>query len=146
MSKKKNNRKRKTSGWAYTKNYPHKKHPANYKYTNTYSDDIEYLTFTHSSEVDLDNEKISTIPLSDNISPSERLKNKRTNNKKNISYVYPNVFIGKRSSLHKETNEFDPVESDKNLIATLFNTLPKKYVPITGGNGKFKKNKKLRKK
>ena len=146
MGKKRNIRRRKTGGWAYTKSYPHRRHPANYKYTNTYNDDIEYLTFTHSSEVDLDNEKVSTIPLSDNISPSERLKNNKTNNKNNISYVYPKVFVGKRSSLQNETNEFEPIKSDKNLISALFNALTRKEVPITGGKGKFKKNKKPRKK
>lgn len=49
---KKNNRNRRNTGWARTKEYPHKKHPATYRRKSTGSDDIEYITFTHSPEVD----------------------------------------------------------------------------------------------
>ena len=60
MSKKKNNRKR-TTGWAKTKSYPHERHPATYRRKGVGSDDIEYITFTHSAEVDFDNKKVKTI-------------------------------------------------------------------------------------
>ena len=50
---KKNNRNRKNTGWARTKEYPHKKHPATYRRKSTGSDDIEYITFTHSPEYEV---------------------------------------------------------------------------------------------
>ena len=75
---KKNNRNRKNSGWARTKEYPHKKHPATYRRKGSGSDDIEYITFTHSSEVDFgERGKVRTVPMLDNISPAERKKIKR---------------------------------------------------------------------
>lgn len=45
---KKNNRNRKNTGWAKTKSYPHERHPATYRRKSAGSDDIEYITFTHS--------------------------------------------------------------------------------------------------
>lgn len=141
MAKKKNNRKRST-GWARTKDYPHKKHPANYKRTG--KDDIEYITFTHSDEVDLGDKKVRTIPLSDNISPAEREKNKRENKKygENRSYAYPKVFVGKRSALGKETDEFSPVDFDKKRIDKMFEVFPRENVPETGGKTKYRQNQK----
>ncbi len=120
MSKKKN-RKRLT-GWARTKEYPHKKHPATYHRKG--SNEIEYITFTHSKEVDFGKKgKVRTIPLLDNISPLEREKNKKYG--KNRSYAYPRVFIGKRSALGKETDEFNPVDSDKEYIKKMFEVFPR---------------------
>ena len=70
----KNNRKRPT-GWAWTKKYPHERHPATYRRKD--GDEIEYITFTHSDEVDFGGKgKVRTVPMLDNISPSERKKNK----------------------------------------------------------------------
>ena len=80
MAKKKNNRKR-TTGWAKTKSYPHERHPATYRRKGVGSDDIEYITFTHSDEVDLDNKKVRTVPMLDNVSPAERRKNKEQGKK-----------------------------------------------------------------
>ena len=69
---KKNNRNRKNTGWARTKEYPHKKHPATYRRKSTGSDDIEYITFTHSPEVDFGEKgKVRTVPMLDNVSPAE---------------------------------------------------------------------------
>ena len=148
MGKKKNVRKRKSSGWAHTKVYPHASHPAAYRRTNLKTDDIEYITFTHSSEVDLGNKKVLTVPLLDNISPKERKQNKSQGKKfgENRSYAYPKVFVGKRSALHKETNEFNPVDYDKNLISIIFDVFPRENVPVTGGKGKHRKKKKSRNK
>ena len=146
MSKKKNNRKR-TTGQAKTKSYPHERHPATYRRKGVGSDDIEYITFTHSAEVDFDNKKVRTVPLLDNVSPAERQKNKEQGKKpgENRSYAYPKVFDGKRSALHKETDEFEPVEFDKKRIKTMFEVLPRENVPFTGGKSKYRQKKNPRK-
>ena len=144
---KKNNRKRKTTGWAKTKSYPHERHPAAYRRKGAGSDDIEYITFTHSDMVDFrDKGKVRTIPLLDNISAIERRKNKESGRKfgENRSYAYPKVFVGKRSALHSETDEFSPVEFDKQRIGKMFEVFPRENVPTTGGKSKYKKNKKPR--
>lgn len=142
MAKKKN-RKRST-GWAKTKSYPHERHPAIYHRTKPGSDDIEYITFTHSKKVDLGNKKVRTVPLLDNISPDERRKNKEQGLKfgENRSYAYPKVFVGTRSALHRETKEFDPVDFDKKRISKMFKVFPKEHVPVTGGKSKNRKRKK----
>ncbi len=135
------NRKRST-GWARTKEYPHKKHPATYRRKD--GDEIEYITFTHSAEVDFGKEgKVQTVPLLDNISPSERKKNKVEGKKfgENRSYAYPKVFDGKRSALGAETDEFDPVEFDKKRIGKMFEVFPHERVPTTGGKGQYRKKK-----
>ena len=146
--KKARNRKR-TSGWAKTKSFPHARHPVTYKRKSAGSDEIEYITFTHSPEVDMgDQGKIQTIPLNDNISPKERERNRSEGkeNGENRSYAYPKVYEGKRSALHSETDEFDPTEEDKEKIKKLFEALPHEAVPMTGGKSKFRKRKKPRQK
>ncbi len=145
MSKKKN-RKRST-GWAKTKSYPHERHPATYRRKN--GDEIEYLTFTHSNEVDFGEKgKVRTVPLMDNISPAERKKNKAQGIKRgqNRSYAYPKVFVGNRSALGAETDEFDPIDFDKRRIGKMFETFPHESVPTTGGKGQYRKMKKPKKK
>ena len=144
---KKINRKRKSSGWAKTKSYPHERHPATYRRKGSKNDDIEYITFTHSPEVDLGNKKIRTVPLLDNISPDERRRNKVQGKKhgENRTYAYPKVFVGKRSALHEEIHEFDPVDFDKKRINKMFKVFPRENVPITGGKSKYRKKKKPRK-
>lgn len=137
----KNNRKRST-GWAWTKEYPHSNHPATYHRLNTGNDDAEYITFTHSEEVDLGKKgKVRTVPLLDNISPSERKKNKEQGKKQgeNRSYAYPKVFVGKRSALGSETDEFEPVDFDKKRIGKMFEVFPRENVPATGGKGQYRK-------
>ena len=144
---KKNNRKRKSSGWAYTKDYPHASHPSAYRRKRSNSDSIEYITFTHSDMVDFGAKgKVRTVPLLDNISPVERRKNKEQGKKfgENRSYAYPKVFVGKRSALHKETDEFAPVDFDKKRINKMFEVFPRENVPITGGKKKYKQKKKPR--
>ena len=148
MAKKKNNRKRST-GWARTAFFPHKKHPATYRRKSVGSDEIEYITFTHSSEVDLGNKKVRTVPMLDNVSPAERRKNKEQGKKfgENRSYAYPKVFVGKRSTLKAESDEFEPVDFDKKRIGKMFEVFPRENVPLTGGKSKYrqKQNKKPRK-
>lgn len=62
--------------------------------------------------------KVRTVPMLDNVSPAERTKNKAEGKKfgENRSYAYPKVFVGKRSALQKESDEFEPVEFDKKRI------------------------------
>ncbi len=137
---------RRNTGWAHTKKYPHKNHPATYRRRG--NDEIDYITFTHSDEVQLPNKKkVKTIPLSDNVSKQEREDNKRKGLKQgeNKSYAFPKVFRGKRSALHSETKDFSLTKEDKKLVDKLFNELPVENVPTTGGSGKFSKREKKRK-
>lgn len=130
-----------------TKQYPHKKHPAKYRYDN--NDEVKYITFTHSPEIELnDGQTIQTVPLSENISPEERKKNKQEGKKRgeNRSYAYPKVFKGKRSSLGSETTKFKPTEFDKKRINKMFEIFPEENVPVTGGEGQYRKRKKSKKK
>lgn len=137
---KKNNRKRRT-GWAHTKKYPHENHPANY--VRNVGDKIEYITFTHSPEVHLSNGAVvQTVPMSDNVSKIEREKAKREGKTRfeTRSYVYPVVFEGRRSALHNEiVGEFEPTEFDKARIETMFKVFPRVTVLVTGGSGKYKR-------
>lgn len=147
MAKKNRYRKGK-SGWAHTKWFPHASHPATYYRKSPSDDSVEYITFTHSEEVDLgDKGKVRTVPLLDNISPAEREKNKREGKKfgENRSYAYPAVFVGKRSALGKETDEFEPVDFDKKRIGKMFLVFPRENVPVTGGKSKYRQKKKPRK-
>lgn len=142
MGKKKKIRK----GWAKTKDYPHKQHPA--KYRRTDKNTVDYLTFTHHDVVTItkpngEQYTVCTFPLTDNISKKERQKNAQTgkNNGENKSYVYPAVFRGKRSALGVEViDEFDPIEEDKKLIEQMFGVFPLEEVPVTGGKNKHKKS------
>ena len=139
------NNNRKKFGWANTKAYPHKFHPARYQKIG--NDEIIYLTFTHSPVVQYPNgRKVQTIPMNDNVSKRERDDNKRRGLRKgeNISYAYPNVFRGNRSALGPETDEFSFIDLDRDLSYRLFNTLPVEFINKTGGIGHFSKNKKLR--
>ena len=124
-------------GWALTKHYPHKRHPAFWRRKGKSKDDIEYLTFTHSSKVELDDEGVvETLPLTDNISPAERKKNATLPaEERRISYVMPFVYDGERSALGEKTEDFSFVPEDYKLVQEHFNTLPRKTVPKTGGKG-----------
>lgn len=138
---KKNNRRRKAGGWAKTKKYPHKRHPANY--VRKVGDKIEYITFTHSPEVHLSNGAVAqTVPMSDSVSKKEREENIRKGLKRgeNRSYAYPVVFEGKRSALDKEIeNEFEPTPFDRARIETMFKIFPRVNVVSTGGAGKYRR-------
>ena len=124
-------RKRKSGGFADTKNYPHKRHPA--KYNRLRGDFVEYITFTHSDLVELDNKEYETIPLTSNINEQERKKTK------NISYVFPKVFVGKRSSLGKENKNYSLVKKDNEIVNNLFKTLPRENVPYSTNSKKKRK-------
>ena len=100
---KKNNRNRKNTGWAKTKSYPHERHPATYRRKSAGSDDIEYITFTHSPAVELKGGKTErTVPMLDNVSPAERKKNKAEGKKfgENRSYGFyiPVTVVGRYAS------------------------------------------------
>lgn len=131
---KKRKHSRNTSGFAETKEYPHKKHPAKFKKKRG-SDKVEYITFTHSAEVEIDNIVVTTKPLNSNINPKER----GTLNEKgepNISYAYPKVYVGKRSALGKGTEKYSLVEADRKIVDELFATLPREEVPETSNSKK----------
>ena len=117
-------RKRKNSGFADTKAYPHANHPAFYKRKK--SDDIEYITTTHHPEVKLNGKVVDTIPLTSNINPKERGNS--------ISYVYPKKYVGKRSALDRERNDLSFVDEDKAIIENLFTTLPIEQVRYTSNS------------
>lgn len=70
----KSGRQRSKYGFAKTKEDPHRMHPAFYRKKS--SDEIDYVTFTHSPIVydEKGNPIAVTIPLTSNISPKERGK------------------------------------------------------------------------
>ncbi len=117
----------KKSGFARTKTYPHKRHPANYRKKD--NDLIEYVTFTHSDEVLIGNQKIKTKSLSKNIDKRKQGEG--------VSKVLPIVFEGKRSSLGKEEKLYLSKE-DFLIVEEIFKSSPHKKVPITK-NSKQKK-------
>ena len=116
------------NGWAHTKNYPHKRHPAYYRKVK--DNLVEYVTFTHSLFVDLDkNNKnipkeehriIHCIRLNDNINGY--------NKDNDYSYVLFRVFVGNRSGLGKETKEFHLSVVDMKIINFVFNTANRYYI------------------
>lgn len=126
------NKNKKTSGFADTRDYPHKDHPANYRLTGR--DSIEYITFTHWPQVKLKNGKvIDTIPLTSNIDPRERKTDKNI-----ISYAYPKEFVGKRSALGKKRTDLSLVPKDKEIVDILFLELPTQHVQYSNKNRKKK--------
>ncbi len=129
---KQNKRPRKENGFAETKEYPHKKHPAKFKKKRG-SDMVIYITFTHSEEVDMGDKTIQTIPLNSNINHKER-GTKRKDGKPNISYAYPKVYVGTRSALGKGTDKYSLTEADKALVDELFKLLPQEQVPKTSNS------------
>ena len=133
---KKNNRKRKKTGYAETKEVPHRKHPANYK--NIGKNKVEYITFTHHEVVEINGKKYITIPLTDNIDKKEQKLNKNRD-KKIISHAYPTVFVASRSALGSEVKKFSLVEQDKKIVSNLFQVLPKQKVSYTSNSKKKKK-------
>ena len=130
----KKKRLRKENGFAETKEYPHKKHPAKFKKKRG-SDTVIYITFTHSDEVTIDDETVETIPLNDNINPKER-GTKTADGKPNISYAYPKVYVGTRSALGKGTDKYSLTNADQTLVDELFKLLPQEQVPLTSNSKK----------
>lgn len=125
----KKNRPRKKSGFADTKEYPHRDHPANYRRLS--QDNIEYVTFTHHPKVKIKDLEFDTIPLTSNIDPVER-----KNNPDSKSYVYPRKFVGKRSALGKERTDLSLISSDKKIVDQLFVELPTENVRYSKKNKK----------
>lgn len=127
----KNGRQRSKYGFAATKEEPHKKHPAFYRKNS--SNDIDYITFTHSTDVDDENGNptIKTIPLTSNINPKERGKR--------ISYMYPKSYKGKRSALGKEETKYSLTKEDKKIVLDALDTLPKEQIKKTSNSKKKSK-------
>lgn len=120
--------KRKIYGFAKTKEIPHKLHPAFYK--KTASNEINYVTFTHSAKVNdkKSNKELIAIPLTSNIDPKERGKRK--------TYIYPKTFVGKRSALGKEEHNYSFTDKDKDIVIKALNTLPKEKIIKTSNSKK----------
>lgn len=126
---------KKKSGFAETKEYPHRKHPSNYRKID--NDMVEYITFTHHDVVEINGKKYITIPLNDNI--DKRVQNiNKGKEKKDISYVYPKVYITKRSALGKDNKNYYFVPADKVLIDDLYNKLPREKVKYLSNSKKKK--------
>lgn len=127
---------RKSGGFADTKEYPHRKHPANYR--NIGNNIVEYITLTHRDVVEINGKRYITIPLSDNIDKRVRMKNKGKKDK-DISFVYPKVYVGRRSSLGRENKTYSLTPSDEKKVDELFDTLPREYVRYSSNSRKAKK-------
>lgn len=127
----KSGRKRSKYGFARTKEDPHKRHPALYKKES--SDDIKYVTFTHSPVVkdENGNPTIITIPLTSNIDPKERGKSK--------SYIFPKSYKGKRSSLGKEITDLSLTKEDKEIVINAIKSLPEEQIKKTSNSKKKSK-------
>lgn len=139
---KKNNRKRST-GWAHTKKYPHKNHPAYFRKTG--QDDVEYVTFTHSYEVDFDKDNKAKPIEKHDIVKAQKLKvniDKTEKNKGEYSHVVPRVYEGKRSALGAGTNKYKLAEDDKTTVDYIFKNGKRYKVPRTGNKPKNKKPRK----
>ena len=117
----KKNTRRRSTGWAHTKRIPHYNHPAYYRKKG--QDEIEYVTFTHSVEVDFDkNNKKKPIEKHDKVVTKRLHKNIDSARKgdSKYSHVVPRVYEGKRSALGKGTNEYVLDNLDKPLIDEIF--------------------------
>lgn len=139
---KKNNRKR-SAGWAHTKKYPHKNHPAYFRKTG--QDDVEYVTFTHSCEVDFDKDNKAKPIEKHDIVKAQKLKvniDKTEKNKGEYSHVVPRVYEGKRSALGAGTNKYKLAEDDKTTVDYIFKNGKRYKVPRTGNKPKNKKPRK----
>ena len=132
----KNNRGRST-GWARTKKFPHARHPAFYK-KKSKNNEIEYITFTHSDEVDFDSDNENKpIEHHDIVKPRKLSKNiSKNKGDKKDSYVVPRVYEGQRSALGQNTDEFGYDNSDKAIIDDVFNNAPRYKVPFTSNSNK----------
>ncbi len=127
----KSGRQRSKYGFAKTKEDPHRMHPAFYRKKS--SDEIDYVTFTHSPIVydEKGNPIAVTIPLTSNISPKERGKK--------ISYIYPKSYNGKRSALGIEENDYSLTKEDKKIVLDSLDTLPKEQIKKTSNSKKKSK-------
>lgn len=124
-------RRRNKYGFAQTKCEPHKNHPAFYKKQG--NDVVDYVTFTHSSKVEVNDKVYETIPLDRNIDPKER------GDKTKKSHVFPISYRGKRSALGEEKNNYSfGTLEDKNKVLDLLETLPKQEITYTSNSKKKK--------
>ena len=120
----------KKTGWARTKRYPLKRHPAYYKRQG--KDDIQFVTFTHSDEVKFDNgERERTMKLNVNI-------NRNKKGEKDFSHVVPRVYEGKRSALGEEVDEYRLSKEDYDKVDSVFKTGKVYPVPYTSNSKKKK--------
>ena len=125
------NKSKKKSGFAKTKRYPGKQHPAYYRQLS--SDEVEYTTFTKRDPARIDGKDVPVRKLSSNINPQKRGKEP--------SNVVDRVFVGKRSSLHKNEPTYRfASKKDKDIVEDILNNSCRVRVDYTS-NSKTKKNK-----
>lgn len=135
---KKSSRKRST-GWAHTKQFPHKRHPAYFRKSG--QDDVEYVTFTHSEEVDFDKDNKAKPIEKHDVVKTRRLKvniDKTEKSQGEYSHVIPRVYEGRRSALGSGTNKYKLAEEDKPIVDDVFKNGKRYKVPYTGGKPKNK--------
>lgn len=112
-------------GFAKSKKHIHgtKSHPVFYKKKSRKSDDIEYVSFSHSKNITLNDGRTITAEEIDNINPLERGTDKK-------SHVIAIVYEGKRSSLGKSTSEYSLTKKAKKYIENIFMNSPKEKAPV----------------
>lgn len=119
----------KKCGFARTKRYPGKRHPAFYR--NLSSDEVEYVTFTKHNPANINGKIVEVRELSNNINPDKRGKTP--------SNVVELVFEGKKSALHKNEDTYNfASKKDKEIVEDVFKTAPRVKVNFTS-NSKHKK-------
>ena len=114
-------RRNKKTGWANTRKFPHKNHPAYFRKKD--KDDIEYVTFTHSITVDLEDEKqVPTRELNKNI-------DYKSKGDERLSRVVYRVYEGTRSSLGMKTNKYKLDKLDVPIVDGVFKNAPRRRPP-----------------
>ena len=126
-----NKRSRRKNGFARTKNYPFKNHPAFYKKLG--NDYIEFITFTHSDSVDFPEGKVETKELRVNINYKDSKEKQRK------SYVVPKVYESKRSALKNELHDFRVDKVDMPLIEDVFKNSKKQKINYISNSKKHNK-------
>ena len=119
--------KRKTKiNFSVVKKLPAPGHPAQYRSTNK-NGQIEFVTFTHSPEIDLNKFFNATPHKTQNKLHTEKLENSiyiEKQNSNQTSYVVPVVYEGSRTLLGtKRNNKFKITSAkDKKKIDKIFKT------------------------
>ena len=111
-------------GFAKSKKHIHgeQSHPTFFKKKSRKGDDIEYVSFSHSKEIILNNGQKIIADEIDNINPSERGSGRK-------SHVIPIVYKGKRSSLGKSTSEYSLTSNAKKRVDYIFMNAPRENAP-----------------
>ena len=138
----------KSNGFARTKRYPFENHPAYFEKQGNSSDDVKFVTFTHSNKVTLKNGDIlETIQLSKNIDENVRYEldeKKREKTDRDDSYMVKRTYVGKRSSLGSTIRNYSIHSDDKEKVSNQLND--SKIYTVNFSKNKTKKGKENKKK